>query len=215
MAGRKPNQVRVKAGGEIARGCEGKNAWDATVRTAILPILDMSVLSWEGQSIAALNELRDRLDCDFEYIGYNLSENGFRNAVKRFMKMEQSRLKTRYREGHTKCPLDIEEDQWTRLITYWDRDDHKEKSWKMSLAWGSMKAVSFVGHKRKDGREAEEVSFLPQSMNIVYLFLYQIHIVSSNCDVLCSSSVYLTDYNEVPAGTVAFPTKQSQYYRIG
>jgi hypothetical protein len=108
--GRKPNQVRVKAGGEISGGCKDKNAWDAAVRTALPRILDMSILLWEGQSTEALNELQDRLDHDFEYVGYNLSENGFSNAVKRFMKTERSRLKTKYREGHTKCPLYIEEE---------------------------------------------------------------------------------------------------------
>jgi hypothetical protein len=90
--GKKPNQVRMKAGGEIAGGCHRKNAWDAAVRTAVPRILDMNVLSWEGKSTEALNELRDRLDRDFEYVGYNLSKNGFRNVVKRFMKTERSRL---------------------------------------------------------------------------------------------------------------------------
>ena len=80
------------------------------MKTAIPRILDMSVLSWEGQSIHALNELQDRLNQDFEYVDYNLSENGFRNAMKRFMKTEHFRLKTKYREGHRECPVHIEED---------------------------------------------------------------------------------------------------------
>ena len=123
----------MKAGGEIAGGCHRKNASDAVVRTAVPRILDMSVLSWEGQSTHVLNELRDRLDQDFEYVGYSLSEDGFRNAIKRFMKIERSRLKTKYPEGHKECLVHIEEDQWNRLIKYWDIDDHKEKSMKMSL----------------------------------------------------------------------------------
>ena len=155
--GKKPNQVRVKAGGEIAGG-HGKNAWDAAVRTFVPRILDMSVLSWEGQSTSALNLLRERLDRDFEYVGYSLSENGFRNAVKRFMKTERSRLKVKYREGHKECPVHIEEDQWNRLIKYWDTDDHKEKSRKMSIARGSVKTLSIVGRKGIDGREADLVS---------------------------------------------------------
>jgi hypothetical protein len=47
-----------------------------------------------------------------------LSENGFKNTVERVIKTEQSRLKTKCREGHTKCPLHIKEDQWSRLIKY-------------------------------------------------------------------------------------------------
>jgi hypothetical protein len=83
----------VKAGGEIAGGCEGKNAWDAAVRTNVPHILDISVLSWKKQSLKAIAELRDQLDCEFEYVGYHLTAQGFRNAVKRFMKSECSRLK--------------------------------------------------------------------------------------------------------------------------
>ena len=97
--------MHVKAGGEIASGCHRKNAWDTAVRTTVLRIFDMSMFSWEGQLTQAPNELRDWLDQDFEYVGYNLSENGFKNIVKRFMKTEWSRLKTKYRERHTKCPL--------------------------------------------------------------------------------------------------------------
>jgi hypothetical protein len=110
IAGRKPNQVQVKAGGEIAGGCDGKNAWESSVRSIVPRTLDMSMLSWRDQSPSALAELTERLDRDFEYVEYNLSEQGFRNAVKRFMKTEQSRLKTRYLEGHTKCPLHIDEE---------------------------------------------------------------------------------------------------------
>jgi hypothetical protein len=37
--------LRVKAGGEIAGGFPGKNAWDAIVRTSVPQTLDMNVLS--------------------------------------------------------------------------------------------------------------------------------------------------------------------------
>jgi hypothetical protein len=148
----------VKAGGEIDGGCDGKNAWDSAIRSAVPRTLDMSLLSWEGQSTEAINELRECLDRDFEYIGYNLSTQGFRNAVKKYMKQERSRLKTRYREGHTTCPLHIEEDQWSRLVKYWESDAHIQKSKKMSKARGSVKMLSTVGRKGKDGREAKEVS---------------------------------------------------------
>jgi hypothetical protein len=42
--GKKPNQVRVKAGGEIVGGCDMKNAWVVAVRTAVPCILDMSAV---------------------------------------------------------------------------------------------------------------------------------------------------------------------------
>jgi hypothetical protein len=44
------------------------------MRGIVLRMLDMSVLSWRDQSSSALTEPRERLDRDFEYVGYNLSE---------------------------------------------------------------------------------------------------------------------------------------------
>jgi hypothetical protein len=57
-AGQKPHTLRVKASGEIARGYEGKNAWDAIVRTNVPRTLDIGVLSWKEQSLDAIAELR-------------------------------------------------------------------------------------------------------------------------------------------------------------
>jgi hypothetical protein len=161
-AGRKPHTLRVKAGGEIVGGCEGKDAWDAAVRTNVPPTLDISVLSWKEQSPDAIVELRDQLDCEFEYVGYQLTAQGFRNAVKRFMKSERSRLKKQYQEGHTTCPVHIEEDQWARLKQYWNTDLQVEKSRKMSQARRPVKALSTVGRKGKDGREEHELIMLVQ-----------------------------------------------------
>jgi hypothetical protein len=70
----------------------------------------MSVLSWKEQSPNAIAELREHLDRDFEYMGYHLTEFGFRNAVKRFMKSERAWLKRQYQEGHRVCPIHIEEE---------------------------------------------------------------------------------------------------------
>jgi hypothetical protein len=156
--GQKPYTLRIKAGGEIAGGCPGKNAGDVAVRTSVSRTLDISVLSWKEQSPDAIAELREHLDRDFEYVGYHLTEFGFRNAVKRFIKSERARLKRQYQEGHTTCPIHIEEEQWTRLKEYWNIDVQMEKSRKMAMARGSVKALSTVGRKGKDGREEEEVS---------------------------------------------------------
>jgi hypothetical protein len=156
-AGKKPYQVRVKVGGEIDGGCAGKNAWDSAVRSAIPRTLDMSILSWEGQSTNAIDELQERLDCDFEYVGYSLSMQGFRSAMKKYMRQERSRLKTRYREGHKHCPLHIEEEQWTHLVNYWEANTTMEKSKKMLKARGPMKVLSIVRRRGKHRGEAEEV----------------------------------------------------------
>jgi hypothetical protein len=73
------------------------------------------------------------------------------------MRQERSRLKTRYREEHKHCPLHIEEEQWTRLINYWEADTTMEKSKKMSKARGSVKVLSTVGQRGKHKGEAKEV----------------------------------------------------------
>jgi hypothetical protein len=71
--GWKPNQVQVKARGEIDGGCDGINIWDSVVRSVVPHTLDMSILSWEGQSTEVIDELKEHPDCDFEYLGNNLS----------------------------------------------------------------------------------------------------------------------------------------------
>jgi hypothetical protein len=76
------------------------------------------------------------------------------------MKSERANLKRQYLEGHTACPIHIEEEQWTRLKQYWYTDVQVEKSRKMSKARGSVKVLSTIGRKGKDGREEEEIIFL-------------------------------------------------------
>jgi hypothetical protein len=55
-----------------------------------------------------VQKLRDLLDAEFEYVGNPLSMQGFRNAVKRYMKSERSRLKTYYWSGDTSNPLHVQ-----------------------------------------------------------------------------------------------------------
>jgi hypothetical protein len=78
--------------------------------------------------------------------------------MKRFMKSKRARLKRQYQEGHTACPIQIEEEQWTMLKEYWNTDVQMEKSRKMVMARGFVKALSTIGRKGKDEREEEEVS---------------------------------------------------------
>ncbi len=42
--GKKPHNIRIKAGSDVDRWCVGKNAWDEVVKTLIPKILDISVL---------------------------------------------------------------------------------------------------------------------------------------------------------------------------
>jgi hypothetical protein len=100
-SGRKPRQITVQPGGKVDGACPSKNAWDDTVRALVPRILDLSVVDWEGQKPESVQKLRDRLDAEFEYVGNPLSMQGFKNAVKRFLKYERSRLKMCYWAGDT------------------------------------------------------------------------------------------------------------------
>jgi hypothetical protein len=114
-SGQKPNTLRVKEGRDIDGGCIGKNAWNDAARSLVPRILDLSVIEWEGQKTAAVEKLRDALDANFEYVPVILSQCGFQNAIKRFMKTERSRLKAKYMEGDTACPIYVDPRQWNRL----------------------------------------------------------------------------------------------------
>jgi hypothetical protein len=59
--------------------------------------------------------VRDKLDVEFEYVGIPLSMQGFRTAMKRYLKFERSRLKMRYKSGDITNPVHVQPAQWERL----------------------------------------------------------------------------------------------------
>ena len=84
--GQKPQTLRVKQGGGIDGGCEGKNAFDEGLRSLVPRILDVSCMMWKLQNPSSVEKLRSAIDNEFEYLDHNLSDLGFKNAVKRQMK---------------------------------------------------------------------------------------------------------------------------------
>jgi hypothetical protein len=97
----------VQPGGEIDGMRPGKTTWDDAIRGLVPRILDLSIVEWEGQKPKAVQKLQDKLDAEFEYIENPLSMQGFRNAVKRYLKFERSRLKMRYQLGDTTNPVHV------------------------------------------------------------------------------------------------------------
>jgi hypothetical protein len=158
--GQKPRQITVQPGGEVDGACPGKNAWDDIVRALVPRILDLSIVDWEGQKLESMQKLRDCLDAEFEYVGNPLSMQGFKNAVKRFLKYERSRLKMRYRAGDTSNPVHVQPAQWERLKEYWGTEQQLLKSAKMVDVRSKVKHVSVVGRKGKAGQEALAVSLI-------------------------------------------------------
>jgi hypothetical protein len=175
-SGRKPRQITVQPGGEIDGACPGKTAWDDAVRGLVPRILDLSVVEWEGQKPEAVQKLRDKLDAEFEYIGNPLSMQGFRNAVKRYLKSERSRLKMRYRLGDTTNLVHVQPAQWKRLKQYWGTEKQVLKSAKMVDACSKVKHISIVGRKGKAGQQALVVSSI---FFFVHRVLYDLKASSS------------------------------------
>jgi hypothetical protein len=153
----KPHRVRVKPNGGIDGGCEGKNEWDEALRSLIPRILDVSCVKWDEQSRDSLDKLRNALDSEFEYVGANLSEKGFKNAVKRQMKTERSKMKGFFLNGKKECHVTIEPAQWARLCAYWQKPETEEKAQRMSNARKQVKRQSNTGRAGKAGKEAQLV----------------------------------------------------------
>jgi hypothetical protein len=63
----KPHHITVKPDGEIDAGCDGKNAWDDSVRGYVPKMIDISIIQWEEHKPETLQKLRDTLDAEFQY----------------------------------------------------------------------------------------------------------------------------------------------------
>ena len=116
--GKKPHQVRVKSIDDIDGAYDSKNVWDNAVKMFVPRILDINVIEWEHHKTELVNKLRKALHLEFEFVGGELSRQGFCNAIKRFLKEERSRLKAKYLAGHTNCPLHVQPAQWETLKEY-------------------------------------------------------------------------------------------------
>lgn len=155
--GQKPHRVRVKSGGGIDGGCEGKNEFDELLRSLVPRILDVSCVRWADQPAHSVEKLRSAIDNEFEYVGQHLSERGFKNAVKRQMKTERSKMKGWFLSGKKECPVSIEPDQWARLCEYWSKPETEEKAQRMANARKQVKKISNVGRAGKAGKEGQLV----------------------------------------------------------
>jgi hypothetical protein len=173
--GHRPNKLRMKDGGDIDGGCPGKNAWDDVVKSLVPQILDISVIEWEVQKIVAVEKLRKALNMDFEYVPVTLSQHGFRNAIKRFMKTERFRLKARYMAGDITCPVHIGPRQWQRLQEYWGSNLQREKAEKMTITRKQVKNIENVGRKGKNEKEATVVSACLLNVVLHYLRVVIFH----------------------------------------
>jgi hypothetical protein len=147
---KKPHQVRMKLTGDLDGACDGNNVWDDAVKTFVPRILDINVIEWEHYKTDSMNKLKEALHSEYEFIGGELSRQGFCNSIKRFLKGKRLRLKAKYLAGHTECPLHVQPTQWETLKRHWAVDGQVLKATKMAI----VKNVSSAGRKGKAGLEA-------------------------------------------------------------
>jgi len=121
-------------------------------------ILDMSVVEWSKHRQQTPQKLKASLDVEFEYVGNPLSDRGFRNAVKRYLKCEHSHLKKLFvagqgqGEGEDKeedCPVHVDPDQWKQLKKYWSGEVVMKKSQMMTTVRQQVQNVSKLGWRGK------------------------------------------------------------------
>ncbi len=97
------------------------------------------------------------MDKEFEYLDNEFSMVGFRNVVKRWLKIEKSILKARYMARKKNCSINIEPDYLVRLKAYWSKPETGRKVKQMSKTRSKMKNLLNVGQSGKTGAEARLV----------------------------------------------------------
>jgi len=100
------HKVQVIRHGKIDGACEGKDAWDGAITSLAPRTLNMAMVKVTKQDHVDMVRLCLQLDGKFEYLGGELSDVGFRDCVRQFMKGEKIHLKRTYaQKGAKACPL--------------------------------------------------------------------------------------------------------------
>ncbi len=123
------HQVEVTKNGKIDGACDGKNIWDDKIRGFAPRHLNMAIMKVGDQNAVDMGELCRVMDTKFEYLQHELSDQGFKDCVSRFMKFEWSWLKNRWlKHGHTTCPMGVETSQWDTFVAYWSKRATKKRT---------------------------------------------------------------------------------------
>ncbi len=172
VAGKKPNQVKVKVGGKTDGGCDGKNQWDDNVHTLVPQMLDLSIIHYDEQDPNKLTKLRLVLDNEYEYLENELFDRGFKNAIKRFLRGKEKKLKARFSRGLSMCTMNIQLTQWERLKEYRSTLLTKRKTRQMSKVWSMVVNMSHVGWIGKARKEVQLVSFVLLGSKCLFHFCW-------------------------------------------
>ena len=83
------HRVSVKAREGIDGACKDKNKFDEASRNLVIQIMDVRCVTWKDQFPNNVEKLRSVICSEFEYVGMNLSNKGFKNVVKKQMKTKR------------------------------------------------------------------------------------------------------------------------------
>jgi hypothetical protein len=80
--------MEVTKNGKIDGACDGKNIWYNKIQGFAPRHLNMAIVKVGDQNVVDTDELCRVMDTEFEYFQHELSDWGFRDCVRRFMKFE-------------------------------------------------------------------------------------------------------------------------------
>ncbi len=135
--------MEVTKNGKIDGPCDGKNIWDDKIWGFTLRHLNMAIVKVGDQNAMDMAGFRKVMDIEFEYLHHELTDQGFRDYVRRFMKSKRTWLKKRWiKHGHTSCPMGVETSQWDTLVAYWSKHAAKKRTNQLTSARGVVMKVS-------------------------------------------------------------------------
>ncbi len=135
--------MEVRKNGKIDGACDGKNIWDDKIRGFAPRHLNMAIVKVGDQNVVHMGGFCKVMDTKFGYLQHELSDWGFGDFVRRFMKSKWFRLKKQWiKHGHTLCPMGVETSQWDTLVAYWFECATKKRTNQLISAKGGITKVS-------------------------------------------------------------------------
>ncbi len=80
--------MEVTKNGKIDGACDGKNIWDDNIWGFAPHHFNMAIVKVGDQNVVDMGELCKVMDTEFENLQYDLSDRGFKDYVRQFMKSE-------------------------------------------------------------------------------------------------------------------------------
>lgn len=127
--GLKPHVIECNSAGIPDESGKAGSRFLEVLKALCTVYLDVSIIKVQHQDANDYASLREQVDSEFEYIGHNISEEGFKKAVSKCMKAERSQLhKLFVTKPDRECPPKEEPRAWNNLKKYWNSTDFEKVS---------------------------------------------------------------------------------------